>query len=682
MMRWLLAFALFLVPSLGVAQATSVSGRLHVMWDTDRFGRGAQFFVVPTSGGPAIRLQQVSAAQADRLIDLDRELVQASVLRQGAPAAGEQRAQLLSISLAAAEAHTEQLEEEAPQNAYNFVTLLCRFADDPRTPFTATSLAIPHGSSFPGLQYHYREMSGFPGIMAGSRIRGWYDLPFPRWQYVDEGGTRFGRLAEDCTQAADADVNFADFYGINLQVNGALSTRPVAPYDTLSFGGSWSLNLDGQSRAFGITSLSSAHASNYVVLHHEVGHALGWPHSSGDYGQEYDSRWDLMSAGYITFENPWGWRGPHTIMPHRQAAGWIAPDRIFWPARGTRTQVRLARAALSPAVGYQMIAHPTSMFGRYVVEARIPAGLDVGFPGSAVLIHSVFGPVRSYVVDPDRNGNPNDEGAMWRPGETFADSITGLALTVDAGDATGFDVTVVAGWELSVNHVGRGTVSIAADGETPELCQSGCARIFGIRGTEVSLEAVPDSGRQFAGWTGDCSGKGVCNLMMLGGRYVGAIFAAPPTVLTTALAAGVMGASYSGKLEATAEQGVTTWFLRDGGLPTGLTLGTQNGTIVGVPEVSGVFSVTVVATSFGLEAEQQLTLEIVRPELALDAVIDEVVGLGTLSPDVRRFLDLVGNRNGRVDVGDVRAWLVDAGYLSPAQRAEALQRLPAAPRTP
>ncbi len=686
MMRWMFAFGLLLVPSLGAAQASSVTGRVHIVWDTDKLGSGAQYFVVPTHGGTAFRITPSSSAQADQLIDLDRQLVQASVLPQAAAVAGEQPARLLSISGAEPSGRGEMQAQALEDQAFNFATIMCRFADDPREPFSAAGLSVPHGSTLPGLRYHYVEMSEDPNVMAGSQIYGWYTLPRPRAGYIVGTSTSFGLVAQECAQAADADVNFADFHGINLQLNGAFSTRPTEPFDTLSFGGSWTLTLDGQTRSWGVTWMSGLHWNNYVVLHHEVGHALGWPHSSGDYGQEYDSRWDLMSRGYITFEAPWGWRGPHTIMAHKVAAGWIPPERVWLPAMGTVASGRLARSALSPAEGYQMMEVPMDDDGRrYIVEARIPAGLDVGFPGAAVVIHDVRGLIRSYVVDPDLNGNPNDAGAMWTVGETFTDPAIGFSLKVDAVDATGFDVTVTRGWTLEVNLTAAGEVTVTPEGQSASVCTGPCTRLVGTLGSSVQLTATPGPGLEFAGWQGPCSEVssviGSCDVLMNGNRSVTAVFTTAPTVLTSSLVDGVMGATYSQQLQASAAGGVTGWELRSGTLPTGLVMSTTNGSISGAPEVSGSFDFTVVAKSYSLETEQSLTLVIDRPVLALDAVIDQLMGLGAMGDDHRRFLDFAGNKNGIVDVGDVRAWLMSAGHLSATQREAAVLSLPAADTT-
>ena len=49
------------------------------------------------------------------------------------------------------------------------------------------------------------------------------------------------------------------------------------------------------------------------------------------------------------------------------------------------------------------------------------------------------------MVDGDNNGDLNDAGAMWTPGETFTDAANAITVTVNAQTATGFQVTITRG---------------------------------------------------------------------------------------------------------------------------------------------------------------------------------------------------------------------------------------------
>jgi hypothetical protein len=127
-----------------------------------------------------------------------------------------------------------------------------------------------------------------------------------------------------------------------------------------------------------------------------------------------------------------------------------------------------------------------------------------------------------------------------------------------------------------------------------------------------------------------------------------------------------MGAAYADTVRATGGNSAFDWRVVSGALPAGLTLD-PNGVLRGTPASSGTFQFTASATSDGLSAQRDFELIVTKPAIAAAAVLDLLLaGSSALTADERSFLDLLGNRNGRVDVGDVRAWLVDTGALPAA----------------
>ena len=120
-----------------------------------------------------------------------------------------------------------------------WVTILCRFADATDvTPYPVSHYEQLIGSSYPGLDHYWREVSYENMNLTGSVVVGWYNLPQPRSYYVSdadgdgEEDTDLDRAATDCTAAADADVFFPDFYGVNLAFNQdldgpAYASRPM-----------------------------------------------------------------------------------------------------------------------------------------------------------------------------------------------------------------------------------------------------------------------------------------------------------------------------------------------------------------------------------------------------------------------------------------------------------------------
>jgi hypothetical protein len=93
-------------------------------------------------------------------------------------------------------------------------------------------------------------------------------------------------------------------------------------------------------------------------------------------------------------------------------------------APGTRATLEFDRLALPTGDGYLMATIPIlGTPNYYTVERREFVGFDLAVPGEAIVIHEVR-PGRSrpaQVVDPDGDGDPNDDGAIWIPGEKWTD---------------------------------------------------------------------------------------------------------------------------------------------------------------------------------------------------------------------------------------------------------------------
>jgi M6 family metalloprotease-like protein len=121
--------------------------------------------------------------------------------------------------------------------------------------------------------------------------------------------------------------------------------------------------------------------------------------------------------------------------------------------------------------------------------------------------------------------------------------------------------------------------------------------------------------------------------------------------------AGVMGTGYADTLRATGGAGTYTWSLAGGGLPSGVTLA-PTGVVSGVPGANGTFNYTARVSSGGQIQNRSYTITVTTPALTLANVLARLFDpvATTLTADQIRYLDLNGNNNGQLDVGDLKAW--------------------------
>jgi M6 family metalloprotease-like protein len=584
------------------AQEVQLSGWLHVLWADGRPGAepaGERYVLVDDAGrATELALRPGEVESEGGVLALNRRRVTVRAERAGAGEGQALRATGLRADASGARFSVAAAAQTGPRP---FVTILCRFGDSPAVePKPRTTYERWLGAVYPGLDEYWREASGDRVGVAGSAVSGWHTLPRARSYYFPDGRISYARLVDDCTGVADAEVHFPSYAGVNLQFNGEL--------DGYSWGGSWTLVRDGQTRTVGLTWMASW--ATQMTYAHEAGHAFGLPHSSGPYADTYDSRWDVMSSGGLWDAEQATHVANHPIAYHKDLLGWIAPEHRYVAEPGTSRTVVLERTARAPAGNFRMAQVPipgTRHF--YTVEARRGAGYDGGgrLPAEAVVLHRVDPQAAerpARVVDADGNGDPNDDGAAWTPGESFTDAEAGITIAVEAATATGFRVRISLG---------------------------------GAAGAPFAISS--DSVRPSA----------------------------------------TVGRDYADALQAAGAPGAVAWTLSDGALPPGVAL-EVDGVLRGVPTRAGVFRFTAAAASGGATVSRAFTLPVQATGLRVEAVLDHLMGAAaTLTDEQVRLLDLEGNRNGRLDLGDVRAWMLARGQAAPDVIPGLLHLAPARP---
>jgi hypothetical protein len=115
------------------------------------------------------------------------------------------------------------------------------------------------------------------------------------------------------------------------------------------------------------------------------------------------------------------------------------------------------------------------------------------------------------------------------------------------------------------------------------------------------------------------------------------------------------------EVQLVAENGTApfSWSLVEGRLPSGMTL-RVNGVISGAAAETGEFALTLQARdASGLVATGALTLEVTRPNVAVQALLGPFFGNASTLTEVERvYLDGTGNKNGVYDLGDMRIFFL------------------------
>ncbi len=174
------------------------------------------------------------------------------------------------------------------------------------------------------------------------------------------------------------------------------------------------------------------------LVEHEMGHALGWPHSGYDETQSEPNRSaiDLMSNSAAPREvHPDRRDGPDTLAINRLAAGWLPTSAVVAiPTSGST----VALAPSNGPSGTRLAVVPIDDRRFLTVELLTAEGFDDHLPASGVAVHLIEGSSASRTQTPLVGLPPYDD--LLGVGETFV--------------GMGWSVSIADGWRATIQRSG------------------------------------------------------------------------------------------------------------------------------------------------------------------------------------------------------------------------------------
>lgn len=356
-------------------------------------------------------------------------------------------------------------EQTSVGGSHPWVSILCKFSNIAAEPEDLAYFQGMYANQPGGLDHYWREVSYGNINIVGSTAVDWVVLPHPQTHYVSSPGAGSNadlqELFNDCTEAADPHVDFSNggdgYSGINMMFNANL--------DCCAWGGARYATLDGVQKVWRVTWEPPWGYGDAGIIAHEMGHGFGLPHANNwDLDSSpYDSPWDVMSraAGIYAVVDPvYGRLGQHPNAHHKHQLDWISASRYLEVNEGESVTVTIDAAAVGETPNYHMVKVPVSGTNQYyTVEVRKRIGnYDGDVPSDVVIIHHVV-PGRtepSWSVDMDEPpaNFADNEGTMFRAGETLSDEAENISITIQSETTNGFVVTIDRGVEGALDFSG------------------------------------------------------------------------------------------------------------------------------------------------------------------------------------------------------------------------------------
>lgn len=441
-----------LLCALPALHAAPIEGRLEIIWGDSAPGAPEstlQYINLVDKNGASIALDPDQARQAAG--DIYALIGKPVLVELGARAATTRG---LAVDVIASLDASAAAPQPRIAGTTVWATILCKFSDIATEQKPLSFFSSQYGTAEGQLDHYWREVSYNKINLTGSAAYGWFSLPQPRSFYVPAtGSANLNKLWDDCTAAADASVNFAangGLQGVNMMFNGDL--------DGYAWGGSRCSTLDGVNKCWSATWNPPWSFNNSAPLSHEMGHAYGLPHANNSDADTnpYDNPWDVMSDAWsnAATDVTYGAVAKHISTYSRDRLAWIdAARKRTINTDGNFPGLILDRASLAGSSNLQMIvvSEPGAPATRYfTIEVRKRGGkYEANLAGDAVIIHAVDTtrrePAWSVDADVPPANTANNEGSMFKVGESWRSPAGAFTVRVDSATANGFVVSIVRG---------------------------------------------------------------------------------------------------------------------------------------------------------------------------------------------------------------------------------------------
>jgi titin len=243
-----------------------------------------------------------------------------------------------------------------------------------------------------------------------------------------------------------------------------------------------------------------------------------------------------------------------------------------------------------------VVSGGTGPFTWSVTEGTMPTGLTLDtVTGEISGTPSAAGPVNFTLVATDANGQQ----------ATQAESAAIIA-------APGISSPALTGGEVGVAYDATPSASDGSGSYTWTVTDGSLPTGLSLDPTTGEITGTP-----VASGTFDFDLTVIDTAGGIGSQPESMAVVGPPTISSSPLPDGEMGAAYDQTPSATGGNGPYTWSVTDGSLPTGLTLEPSTGEISGTPTASGPSTFTLVVT----DAESQQGTQLESVTIAADPSI-------------------------------------------------------------